>query len=353
MSGLPAADAPRFLRACRGEPVDRTPIWVMRQAGRYLPEYREVRSRTTFLGLCKTPELAAEVTVQPVRRFGVDAGIIFSDILVPVEAMGMPLVFDEGPHLPEPIKGQVDVDKLGVPDPAEKMGFVLDAIRIVRREIPSTPLIGFAGAPFTLASYMIEGGGSRNFEKTKVFMYEHSRTWRTLLSKLARTVILHLRAQVEAGCAAVQIFDSWAGSLSRDDYLSFALPYTIEIIDGMKDTGVPVIVFAKGVHACWDELSRSGADVLGVDWTSSLDQVASAVAGRVSLQGNLDPLTLFGPIERIERQVQRILNEARAARGHIFNLGHGILPETPVEHMAALVETVRREGRSRVPKDLG
>jgi uroporphyrinogen decarboxylase len=345
-------ESSRFLRACRGLPVDRTPIWVMRQAGRYLPEYREVRNRTTFLGLCKTPELAAEVTVQPVRRFGVDAGIIFSDILIPVEAMGMELVFDEGPHLPAPLQGHADVDKLGVPDPAEKMPFVLEAIRIVRREIPSTPLIGFAGAPFTLASYMIEGGGSRDFQRTKRFMYEDPRTWRALSTKLARTIAAHLAAQVEAGAAAVQIFDSWAGALSPDDYLSFALPYTIEIIDLVKSTGVPIILFARGVHACFAELSRAGADVLGVDWTSPLDQVAAQCGGRVSLQGNLDPITLLGPIERIERQAQRVLNEARATRGHIFNLGHGILPPTPPEHLAALVEVVHREGRARVPPDL-
>lgn len=350
MSTVTAPES-RFLRACRGLPVDRTPIWVMRQAGRYLPEYREVRAQTTFLGLCKTPELAAEVTVQPVRRFGVDAGIIFSDILVPVEAMGMELVFDEGPHLPSPLRSPADVDRLGIPDPIEKMSFVMDAIRIVRREIPSTPLIGFAGAPFTLASYMIEGGGSRDFLLTKRFMYEQPHTWRTLLGKLARTVSLHLLAQIDAGAQAVQIFDSWAGALSPDDYLTFALPYCVEIIDTLKARQVPVILFARGVHACWSELSRCGADVLGVDWTSPLDRVARECEGRVSLQGNLDPVTLLGPIDRIEQQAQRVLNEARSARGHIFNLGHGILPPTPPEHMAALVDAVQREGRNRVPQD--
>ena len=332
--------------------MDTTPVWIMRQAGRYLPEYREVRSRTSFLGLCKTPELAAEVTVQPVRRFGMDAAIIFSDILIPVEAMGMELVFDEGPSLPNPLAGKADVDKLGVPDPVEKMGFVLDAIRIVKREIPSTPLIGFAGAPFTLASYMIEGGGSKSYERTKRFMYADPRTWRTLNEKLARTVALHLTAQVEAGADAVQIFDSWAGVLSPDDYRTFALPYTVEIIEVVRRTGVPVILFAKGVHACLDELSRTGADVLGLDWTIPVDRAQAETGGRVSLQGNLDPVALFGPIERIERQVQRILNEARGARGHIFNLGHGVLPSTPVDHVAALVEAVHREGVSRVPADL-
>lgn len=324
----------------------------MRQAGRYLPEYREVRGKTTFLGLCKTPELAAEVTVQPIRRFGLDAAIIFSDILVPVEAMGMELVFDEGPSLPQPLKTTADVERLRVPDPTETMRFVMDAIGLVRRELPETPLIGFAGAPFTLASYMIEGGGSKNFEKTKALMYAEPRTWRELSSRIARTVAKHLLAQIEAGAEAVQIFDSWAGQLSRDDYLSYALPYTIEVIDELKSAGVPIILFAKGVHSCFPELSRSGAHVLGVDWTSTLDRVGAEVEGRVVLQGNLDPVALFGPISHIERQAQRILNEARGLKGHIFNLGHGILPPTKPEHLGALVDCVHREGVTRVPRDL-
>jgi uroporphyrinogen decarboxylase len=347
----PHADS-RFVRACRGQPVDRTPIWVMRQAGRYLPEYREVRAKTTFLGLCKTPELAAEVTVQPIQRYGFDAGIIFSDILVPVEAMGMELVFDEGPHLPTPLTGRADVEKLIVPDPTAAMPYVMDAIRLFIRALPGTPLIGFAGAPFTLASYMIEGGGSRSFEKTKRFMYEDPQLWRLLSTKLAHTIAAHLTAQVEAGCAAVQIFDSWGGALSPNDYQDFALPYLVEIIDRIKPLGVPIILFAKGVHALWGPLSRTGADVLGVDWTSSLDDVARQVEDRVSLQGNLDPVTLLAPIPTIERQAQRVLNEARAARGHVFNLGHGILPPTPPEHLGALVDVVRREGVSRVPAAL-
>lgn len=343
---------PRFIRACRGEPVDRTPIWVMRQAGRYLPEYRAVRAQTTFLGLCKTPELAAEVTLQPIRRYALDASIIFSDILIPVEAMGMELVFDEGPSLPKPLRSAADIEALRVPDPIETMGFVMDAIRTVRREIPDTPLIGFAGAPFTLASYMIEGGGSRNYEKTKTLMHSDPQAWRVLSKKLADTIARHLAAQVEAGAQAVQLFDSWAGALSKDDFLTFALPSIVEIIDALKPLGVPVILFARGVHSAWDELSRSGADVLGVDWTTPLDQAIEAVQGRVSLQGNLDPVTLLAPIQVIERKAQLVLNEARGARGHIFNLGHGILPPTPPEHMGALVECVKREGVRRVPADL-
>ncbi len=340
---------PRFLKACRGEPVDTTPVWVMRQAGRYLPDYRAVRAKTSFLGLCKTPELAAEVTLQPVRMFKPDAGIIFSDILIPVEAMGMELVFDEGPSLPKPLRSAADVEKLVVPDPHETMHFVMDAIQLFVREAPETPLLGFAGAPFTLASYMIEGGGSRNYIHSKKMMMHEPKLWRALNQKIAETVASHLKAQIAAGCSAVQIFDSWAGALSPSDYLTFALPYCIEIIDALKDTGVPIILFARGVHACLPELAKSGADVLGVDWTTPLSFARKLTDNRVSLQGNLDPVTLFGPVEVIEREVQRVLNEAQGCRGHIFNLGHGILPETPPEHMAALVDAVHRLGKNRVP----
>ena len=344
----------RFIAACRGEPVDCTPVWLMRQAGRYLPEYREVRKETSFLGLCKTPDLACEVTLQPLRRFELDAGIIFSDILVPVEAMGMELRFDDGagPRLPDPIRAPADVDKIFEPDPVETMGFVMDAIRLFCKARPQTPLIGFAGAPFTLASYMIEGRGSRNYEHCKRFMFEHPKAWRKLGEKLARTVANHLLAQAEAGCQALQLFDSWAGHLSPDDYKTFALPYTLEIIDRIKKAGVPIILFAKGVHGCWDELSHSGADVLGIDWTVPLDQVREVTGNRVVLQGNLDPLALIAPAERIERQVQRIVNEAQGCKGHIFNLGHGILKFTPPESVGVLVEAVHRHGANRVPESL-
>ncbi len=327
----------------------------MRQAGRYLPEYREIRAKTTFLGLCKTPDLAAEVTLQPLRRFPLDAGIIFSDILIPVEAMGMELHFDDGagPRLADPIASAADIDRLNVADPLETMGFVMDAIRLVREAKPETPLLGFAGAPFTLASYMIEGKGSRIFKASKCFMYQEPKAWRTLLDKLAKTVAAHLLAQIEAGASAVQIFDSWAGHLSPDDYLTFALPYTIQIIDQLKPAGVPIILFAKGVHACLPQLARSGADVLGIDWTMPLDRARELTENKVTLQGNLDPMTVVaGPLPRIERQVQRVLNEARGCKGHVFNLGHGIDKETNPDHVAALVDVVHREGVSRLPPDL-
>ncbi len=345
---------PLFVRACRGEPVERTPIWVMRQAGRYLPEYRDVRAQTDFLGLCKTPELAAEVTFQPIRRYGLDAAIIFSDILVPVEAMGIPLDYQPGPVLGKTVQSMSDVDALRIPDPVSDMGFVMDAVRTFVSGMPQTPLIGFAGAPFTLAAYMIEGGGSRHYAETKRFLYDQPKVARALLSKLARTVADHLIAQAEAGCSALQLFDSWAGYLSRDDYLSFALPFTIEIVEVVKAAkpDVPFIVFPKGAAACFPELASIGADVLGVDWLFPLDEVDRRTEGKVVLQGNLDPCVLFGPKENIERQVQRILNEALHIKGHVFNLGHGILPQTDPEHMGALVESVKRLGVRRVPADL-
>lgn len=322
----------------------------MRQAGRYLPEYREVRSKTSFLELCKTPELAAEVTFQPIRRYGLDAAIIFSDILVPVEAMGIPVEFNPGPVLGKTVASEADVDDLEVPDPLSKMGFVMEAVKTFVAGMPETPLIGFAGAPFTLAAYCIEGAGSRNYSTTKAFMYSNPKVARKLLQKLTDTVSAHLLAQIEAGCRAVQIFDSWAGHLSRDDYLTFALPFTMEIVDRVKKAGVPVIVFAKGAYASLEELSQCGADVLGVDWTMPLDMARKMTSDRVVLQGNLDPCALLGPKERIEREVQRILNEAQGAKGHVFNLGHGILPMTDPEHMLTLVEAVKRNGIRRVPE---
>ncbi|MEQ8280476.1 MAG: uroporphyrinogen decarboxylase [Deltaproteobacteria bacterium] len=344
------SSSPLFVRAIRGERVERTPIWVMRQAGRYLPEYREVRAKTSFLGLCKSPELAAEVTLQPIRRFALDAAIIFSDILVPVEAMGIPLDYNPGPVLGRTTRSKEDIDALVHPDPIKDMGFVMDAIKTFVREMPDVPILGFAGAPFTLAAYMIEGAGSKNYAVTKQFLYEQPKQARRLLGKLAKVVADHLVAQIEAGASAVQIFDSWAGHLSRDDYLTFALPFTIEIVDHVKKAGAPIIVFAKGAHSSLEELSQCGADVLGVDWTLPLDVAAEMTKNRVVLQGNLDPCVLLGPVENIERQVQRVLNEAQSIeKGHVFNLGHGILPPTPPEHMAALVDAVKRNGRRRTP----
>jgi uroporphyrinogen decarboxylase len=334
-----------LLPALRRESVDHTPVWVMRQAGRYLPEYQRVREQVSFLELCKSPELVAEVTLQPIRRYGFDAAIVFSDILIPVESMGIGLRFDPGPKLDRRIDSQADIDGLRHPDPVRDMGFVLDGIRAFRREAPDTPILGFAGAPFTLAAYMHEGETTRQFTQAKAWMFQHPKRARSLLSRLRDVVSDHLVAQVEAGAAAVQIFDSWAGLLGRDDYLHFGLPYLIPIIEAVHKAGAPVILFAKGAHAVLDELSQSGADCLGIDWTLPLDEAGRRTHGRVALQGNLDPVALFAPPERIEREVQRILTEARHLPGHVFNLGHGILPGTPPEHLGAMVDAIRRMGR--------
>lgn len=332
-------EEPLFVRACRAEPVSRPPIWVMRQAGRYLPEYREVRQKVSFLQLCKTPELAAEVTFQPIRRFGLDAAIIFSDILVPVEAMGVGLDYQPGPVLSTTVQDAADVKLLRVPDPVRDMGFVGEACRQFIAGMPETPLIGFAGAPFTLAAYLIEGAGSRNYAKTKQFLYSQPEAAEALLDKLAITVAHHLIAQLEAGCAVAQLFDSWAGHLSRVDFLRFALPPILKVVELVKaaQPQAPLIVFAKGANASLEELSQCGADVLGVDWTIPLDEAGRRTGGRVVLQGNLDPCALLGPVEHIQAEVRRVLAEGAGLKGHVFNLGHGILPMTQPEHMGALV----------------
>ncbi len=317
----------------------------MRQAGRYLPEYQAVRKKASFLDVCKSPELLAEVTLQPIRRYAFDAAIVFSDILIPVEAMGVGLDFDPGPKLARTISTQADIDSLKRPDPVRDMGFVMDGIRVFRREAPDVPILGFAGAPFTLAAYMHEGETTRQFTRAKAWMFNHPKRARSLLARLRDAVSDHLVAQVEAGAAAVQIFDSWAGLLGRDDYLHFGLPFLIPIIDAVHQAGAPVILFAKGAHAVLDELSQSGADCLGIDWTLPLDDAHTRTHGRVSLQGNLDPVALFSPPERIEREVQRVITEAKGLPGHIFNLGHGILPGTPPEHLQVMVDAVRRMGK--------
>lgn len=327
--------------------MDATPVWIMRQAGRYLPQYRKTRAKAgDFLTLCKTPDLACEVTLQPVDLLKVDAAILFSDILIPVEAMGVHLVFaeGEGPTL-EPVSGEAALSKLHVPDPAQETRFVLDAVRLIRRELDSrVPLIGFSGAPFTLATYLVEGGTSKNFRNVLSWMYSDPQGFARLLDLLTQTVILYLRAQVEAGVQAVQIFDTWAGLLSRRLYREFALPGTARIIQALKGLNVPVILYVNGCAPFLEEMAASGVDVLSVDWRVSLSEVAGRTLGAVSLQGNLDPMALFAPPSVLEREVARVLGEA-PDRGHIFNLGHGIQPETPVESAQALVECVHRLGR--------
>jgi uroporphyrinogen decarboxylase len=336
----------RFLKACRGEPVDTTPIWIMRQAGRYLPAYRNVRARAgDFLTLCKTPELACEVTLQPIDALGVDAAILFSDILIPLEAMGVPLRFTdgEGPQL-EPVRGEQAVRALRVPVAEEATGFVMEAIRLVVRALDGrVPLIGFAGAPWTAFCYAVEGRTSKGFPEAKRMLFEAPALAHALLQKIARTTIDYLTAQVRAGVAALQLFDSWAGALGPDEYRAFALPYVEKIIAALRPSGVPFIYFCNEGAALLEPAAGAGADVLGVDFRVPLDEVRRRVGEGLVLQGNLDNAALFAPPAEIERRAADVIR--RAGPRHVFNLGHGILPATPVEHAVALVEAVHRLGR--------
>jgi len=319
---------------------------MMRQAGRYLPEYMEIRrSVSGFLELCKTPELATRVTIQPVERLGVDAAILFSDILVPVEAMGVPLEFKEGegPKLHYRVESMEDVEALKVPDPATTMDFVLETVRRVKEALAGqVPLIGFSGAPFTLASYILEGGGSRNYLKTKTLMYRRPRVWHALMEKLTDTVVAYLVDQVEAGADAVQLFDSWVGALTPVDFREYVAPYTRRIVWEAKATGVPFILFGTDTATLLEDLAGMGADVVGVDWRIELRDAVTILGGRASLQGNLDPCGLFMPKDALEKRVSEILEQGRQARGHIFNLGHGILPQTDPEMAKFLVDAVHR-----------
>jgi uroporphyrinogen decarboxylase len=331
-----------FIRACRGEKVSYTPIWIMRQAGRYLPEYQRVRSKVDFLTLCKTPELAAEVTLQPIEILKVDAAILFSDILIPVEPMGMKLEFSEskGPVLHDPIRKEGDVFRLKKLRSDEDVPFVIETIKILLKEL-KVPLIGFSGAPFTLATYMIEGGSSRNFINTKRMMYGDADLFFLLMEKITDSVIDYLLSQIKAGVHAVQIFDSWAGILSPVDYERYVLRYVQEIISTIHNkSNIPVIYFAFGGGAMLRLVKESGADVLGLDWRIDIGDAIDIIGSDISVQGNLDPCTLFGKRELIKDRAKGILERARKAKGHIFNLGHGILPETPVENAIALVEEV-------------
>lgn len=333
----------RFLRACRREPTDCTPVWLMRQAGRYMPEYRAIRERHSFLEMVKTPEVAAAVTMQPINAFAVDAAIIFADILPPLEGMGLHLTFEqgEGPVIHNPLRTVADIAALHQPDPRESTAFTLEAIRLVLRELDGRiPLIGFSGAPFTLASYAIEGGGSRDYRTTKQLMYAQPEAWHSLMEKLTRLVGDYLQAQVAAGVQAVQIFDSWAGSLAPFDFEAYVLPYVQRCITQLQATGVPVIYFGTDMNGLLPLLRQTGADVLGADWRINLDDAWAELGPGYAVQGNLDPVTLFAPWPEIERRAADILARAAGREGHIFNLGHGILPETPVEHVRQLVEYV-------------
>ncbi len=335
-----------FLKACKRERVERTPVWMMRQAGRYLPEYRAVRAKADFLTMCKTPELAAEVTVQPVDIIGVDAAIIFSDILVIPEAMGMRLemVESQGPRLYEPIRTPEQVDDLKIPDPEKSLRFVLQAIAESKRVLQGrVPLIGFAGSPFTLAAYMIEGSGSKEWKHTKRLMLDAPEVMKQLLSKLAEAVRLSLEAQLAAGADAVQIFDTWGGILAPDHYKKFSLDYIHDVVSRLHRKGEPVIVFSKGANHSLREIASIGADVVSLDWTVDMAEARQQVGDMVALQGNLDPSVLYASPEVIRREVRSILRKFGHGSGHVFNLGHGIYPDVPVEHAKAFVQAVKEE----------
>ncbi len=331
--------ADRFINACRRQPVDCTPVWMMRQAGRYLPEYREIRAKHTFLEMCKTPELAAEVTIQPIRRYEIDAAIIFADILLPLEPMGIGLEFakGEGPVIHNPVRTMSDVQKLKPIDAATQIEYLMTAIKIVLKELNGkVPLIGFSGAPFTLASYIIEGGGSRNYEHAKTMMFAEPKAWHKLMEHLTGVIINYLNAQIDTGVQVVQLFDSWVGALGPADYREFVLPHQKNVIAGVKKT-VPLIHFANGATHLLEMVAEAGGDVIGLDWRCNLDEAWKRVGHDKGVQGNIDPISLFGTKEFIRKRTKEILDRAGNRNGHIMNLGHGILQQTPLDHAAEFI----------------
>ena len=332
----------RFLRACRLEPVDTTPVWFMRQAGRYMAEYRAIREKYSLLEICYHPELAAEVTLQPVRALGVDAAILFADILLPVIELGLGLEFakGEGPVIDKPVHTLEDVQALNPVEPETDLGYVMEAIRILRRELNGIPLIGFCGAPFTVASYIVEGGASREFLKTKTMMYSAPEVFHALMEKLSVVLSDYLVAQIRAGAQAVQVFDSWVGTLSPQDYETFVLPYSQNVLEAAKAENVPVIHFGTNTTTLLPLMKRAGGDVIGLDWRIPLDDGWALLGQDVAVQGNLDPALLFAPLSEIKARVHDILRRAAGRPGHIFNLGHGILQNTPVDNVKAVVDMV-------------
>jgi uroporphyrinogen decarboxylase len=338
--------AQRFIRACLRQPVDITPLWFLRQAGRYMPEYQAVRRHHSLLEICKNPEIAAEVTITAAERLDVDAAIIFADLLLPFECMGLPFEFKagEGPVVETPIRSAADIDRLRT-DRAAELGYVAEAIRKVAHHFQDRlGIIGFCGAPFTLASYMIEGGGSRNWIETKTLMYRDPSAWQALLEKLSTVLVAYCRQQVEAGADVIQIFDSWVGSLSLTDYREFVLPLTTTLIRDVQALGVPVIYFGVDTASLLPAMRTTGADVIGLDWRTPLDQAWKSLGHACAVQGNLDPITLFAPPDILRLRVREILDQAAGRPGHIFNLGHGIVPGTPVENVLRVVDYVREYG---------
>ena len=335
----------RFLKACRREPVDATPVWFMRQAGRYMADYRELRQQYSLLDICHSPDLAVAVTLQPVDAIEVDAAILFSDLLIPFTPMGLEFDFvkGEGPSIAHPIRCADDVDRLRRFEPREALSFVLETIRILRRELADrVPLIGFGGAPFTLAAYAIEGGPSTTYARTKAFMYAQPEAWHRLCGRFADMMSEYLTAQVEAGVQALQVFDSWAGALGRADYREFAQPHSSRILAAIRKLGVPGIHFGVGTTAILSDLANAGGDVIGVDWRLPLDEAWSLIGHERGIQGNLDPTVLLGPRDRLFAAADDVLRRAAGRAGHIFNLGHGILPNTPLEHVQELAKRVHQ-----------
>jgi uroporphyrinogen decarboxylase len=342
----------RFLDACARRPVDATPVWLMRQAGRYLPEYRAIREKLSFIEMCKRPEVACEVTLQPLRRFDLDAAIVFADILLPLEPMGIGFHFapEGGPVIEKPIRSGRDVKGVRAIDPRTELDYVMETLRLVRREIDGkTPLIGFAGAPYTLASYVVEGGHTKDYARVKTLMFEDPATFTRLMELLAEVVAGYLLAQIEAGAQAVQLFDSWVGWIGPYDYERFVLPHVRYIVDQVRGHGAPVIYFANGASAMLELVGQAGADVYGVDWRVGLDRAWEQLGGDVAVQGNLDPLALLGPTTAIEERVADVLRRAGGRPGHIFNLGHGLVPQIDPENVRYLVDAVHR--LSAVPRD--
>lgn len=346
-----AADAcaqSRFLRACRREPVDTTPVWLMRQAGRYMTEYRALRSRHSILEIIKTPDLACEVTMQPINAFDLDAAIIFADILPPLEGMGLSLEFakGEGPIIHNPVRSEADIRRLRVPAPEEAQSYTLEAIRLVRRELDprGIPLIGFSGAPFTLASYAVEGGGSRNRVEVKSLMMNRPDLWHLLMEKLAELAGRYLLAQAQAGAQVLQLFDSWVGELSPWEYERSVLPYSRRALEIAATSGVPVIHFGTNTGSMLELIREAGGDVIGVDWRIELAEARRRLGDAVALQGNLDPVALFADWPALRERIDAVLRSASGCPAHIFNLGHGILPETPVDNVRRLVDYVHEAG---------
>jgi uroporphyrinogen decarboxylase len=350
VNASPSSD--RFLRACRREPVDRTPVWFMRQAGRYLPEYREIRGQGDILDTCRHPDLVTEITLQPLRRMAVDAAILFSDIMVPLAAVGVPVRIETGvgPVVDDPIRSADDVTRLRPLEPETDVPHVLEAIRMLRKEL-DVPLLGFAGAPFTLASYLVEGGPSRTHERTKTLMLGEPEVWDALMDVLVAIVLPHLRAQAEAGAQALQVFDSWVGALGPDAYERSVLPHMRRLFDGLADVGVPTIHFGVGTGELLALMRGAGGDVIGVDWRTPLDVAWDRMGPDVAVQGNLDPAVLSAPWDVVQAETDRVLARAASRDGHIFNLGHGVPPDTDPDTLRRLVDLVHeRTERQETPR---